>query len=162
VLLPKSYCLDRFDRIVKQFTLLGLVFVLLADPLFGQVGANMPSWPRFSEGTLAGFFRSPNEHIINDVPPTTVSRIKGVVHSEAGPWPSAAIVVVEVRGPEPATSIRGIRLKQNGEFDFALLPPGRYLFKATSDGWQSATGTIVVSSTARDIQSIEITLALGV
>jgi hypothetical protein len=99
------------ECILKQLTLVGLLIVVMAGYSLGQgqVGANMPSWRRFTEGTLAGFFESPTEHIINNAPNVTVSNIKGVVHSAGGSWPGASIVVLEVRGPEPTTSIRGIR-----------------------------------------------------
>lgn len=125
--------------------------------------SRLPNWQRFREGDLAGFFESPLEHIIEEMPTEIeVRNVAGAVRSFAGDWPGAAIVVFEVRGPEPSSSVRSTLTDRSGRFSISHVRPGRYRFKVTSPGWQSVMGTIVVAERADPRKRIEIVLPLGV
>ena len=131
-----------------------IIFAAVALTCFGQ--------ERFSSGELKGFVKSGTEHIIVHVEePFVVSAVAGVIASKTDSRPLAN-VIFEVRGPGNKETVRAAKTDHQGRFKIKRLLPGRYVFKATLDGFQSVVGMIVVSKTANQSTDIRIELPIGV
>jgi len=131
-----------------------VVFAALVITCFGQ--------ERFSSGEFKGFVKSGTEHIIVRVEkPFVVRTLTGTIVSKHDSRPLAN-VTFEVRGPDNQETIKAANTDHQGHFRIKRLLLGRYVFKATLDGFQSVVGIIVVSKTADQTSSIRIELPLGV
>jgi carboxypeptidase family protein len=125
-------------------------------------------------GAAGGFFRGPcgsegftpsaSEHVIVELDkPLRVRTVEGIVTSQAGDWPEGVSVLFEIRPMAEAPSRpRGVRTDRRGHFEIPGVPAGEYCFKATTEGWQSVTGVIVVSPTADPDSRVNVEMPLGV
>src|SRR5215467_2524941 len=112
---------------------------------------------------LAGFTRSPTEHVINEVEqPFEVRSVTGVVTREGSePLQPLEDVLVEIKGPGDHDKIRATKTDVNGKFHIGHVPAGTYRFKTTLNGFQSAVGTIIVSRKAPKKNSIGLAVLIG-
>jgi hypothetical protein len=112
---------------------------------------------RIESGDLKGFTRSPTEHIINRLYDAfTVREGKGAAFISDGFKSPTVGMLLELRGPGESGSILSTATKSDGKFCLRHINPGKYLFKATMPGFQSAIGTIIVSPKAKAVQVITI------
>ena len=116
---------------------------------------------RFETGELEGFTKSPTEHIIDRLEkPITTRLVSGVILAKTDSRPLAD-AVFEVRGPGATGKVQGVKSDREGRFRFKHLPPGKYVFKVTRDGFQSVIGRLTVSKTTAG-EPMRIELAVGV
>lgn len=134
-------------KLVLTFTL------VLAIPLAAQ--------ERFASGDLKGFTRSPIEHIVVTLSePFEVATVEGTILMEdASPLGD---VLFEIRGPGSSERIRASSTDAKGKFKVKKVPEGTYMFKATKSGFQSVTGTLVVSRSNNGRKAIKIRMPVGV
>jgi Carboxypeptidase regulatory-like domain len=101
---------------------------------------------RFTSGELAGFTKSPDEHIINhlDVVPS-VRNVMGIVTLSGSDAPLKG-ALVEIR--DPSMLVRAAKSNSAGRFHLEHIPPGNYTFKVTLNGYQSLIGHLSVSPLA--------------
>lgn len=144
---------------MKNLTRFSVNCLLLVIAISSWTLAQSPQ--RFTEGEFAGFTKSPTEHIIVRLDePFTVRSVQGQIVSKTDNTKlSGAIFEVRVPG---SNKIIGCVADKRGRFKFPNLQPGTYVFKATKDGFQSVTGTIVVSKRSSRGASISIAMELGV
>jgi len=138
---------------VRRYLLFaGLILcLLLARPSFTQ--------DRFDSGPHKGFKRSPTEHIIMEIEePFEVQSVHGVIQGPAGE--SLPDADFEIRGK--SGRVRRTRSDKLGKFRISGRAAASYRFKATKDGFQSITGTVVVSKTASKKSAIILQMKLGV
>ena len=98
---------------------------------------------RYVEGEFKGFIHDAPEIVRVDTV-FQVSEVRGIakiLHSEGG----MAGVLVELRGPGDAQTFRRTKTNERGEFRIRYVPEGRYVFMASSLGFDVLTGTIIVS-----------------
>ena len=118
---------------------------------------------RYQSGELKGFTISREEHIINHLDdPLTVHEVKGtafIAYDEKTPLEG---VLFELRGPGDSETITSTKTGQDGTFVLKQIRPGKYLFKATSLGFQSLVGVVIVSPKAGRGQAILLRLKPGV
>jgi Carboxypeptidase regulatory-like domain len=111
---------------------------------------------------VGDFTRSPTEHIINEIPqPFVVRSVVGLITLPYGGEPLTG-VLFEIQGPGTDRKIRRCKTDEHGRFKMGRVPEGTYRFKATSNGFQSEMGTIIVSRKALKTNEIEITMPVGV
>ena len=119
------------------------------------------SQERFTEGEFAGFTKSATEHIIVRMEQTiTVRSAEGRILSKAD-GAELAGAIFEVRVPGTNEVVGGYTDK-HGHFKLSSLQPGKYVFKATKDGFQSVAGTFVISKAAKRSSAISIAMQPGV
>ncbi|HEY6308697.1 MAG TPA: carboxypeptidase-like regulatory domain-containing protein [Candidatus Angelobacter sp.] len=136
---------------MKHWTLVWLLFTLVA----AQDG-------KFSEGSLAGFTKSPTEHIINQIDePLVVRSVNGLIEFDSANQEPLPRVLFEIRGPDGEKQIRQATTDRRGKFHVGHVPNGTYQFKATLNGFQSVVGTIVVTNKATKTKSINISMRIG-
>ncbi len=117
---------------------------------------------RFESGELKGFMKSATEHVITPLEePFRVSSVQGVIVRQGTDEPLDS-VVFEIRGPGPSERMKAARTNKTGHFSIAGVEQGTYIFKTTKEGFQSVTGSIVVSRKADRKSTIRIKLSLGV
>jgi hypothetical protein len=119
---------------------------------------------RFFEGDLRGFTQSPSEHIINELDEELIMpEVRGRVVGNGGPsgWPMAG-VLVEIMGPDGSEALRAAVSDAQGLFQVADVPAGRYRWKATAFGFQSAIGSLLVRPGIEAAKEWEIILYVGV
>jgi len=118
---------------------------------------------RYQSGELKGFTISREEHIITHLDdPLTVREVKGtafIANDEKAPLEG---VLFELRGPGDSDTIRSTKTGRDGNFALRHIRPGKYLFKATSLGFQSLVGVVIVSPKAGRDQAILLRLKPGV
>jgi Carboxypeptidase regulatory-like domain len=135
---------------MKHWTLVCLLSTLMA----AQEG-------KFSEGRLAGFTKSPIEHVINQIDePFVVRSVNGLIEFE-GANQTLQRVLFEIRGPGGEKRIRQATTDSRGRFQVRHVPNGTYQFKATLNGFQSVVGTIVVTNKATKAKTINISMRVG-
>jgi len=116
----------------------------------------------FASGDLRGFScAKPETEVITLDREVAVREIRGRAHKLDESGPPAAEVLVEIRPLEGRGEILTARTDDRGRFKFKHMPPGRYQFKATLDGFKSVAGGIVVSSTADKGSDISLVMYLG-
>ncbi len=132
--------------------------LLLASTMAPAVAALPQS---ASDDGLAGFTKSPTEHIINELEePIVVRKVRGsIVDQGTFPLPNA---LFEVRGPGDGKAIKHARTDEHGRFTIRNVPPGTYRFKATMPGFQSVIGTLVVSKKADKTSEVRVKLPFGI
>src|SRR6266850_3936894 len=92
------------------------------------------------------FTKSPTEHIVNQIEqPFLVGSVSGVIIRKEGYREPLPNVLFEIEGPAPERRIRQGKTDEHGRFRIGRVPVGTYKFKATLNGFQSVTGTIIVS-----------------
>jgi hypothetical protein len=119
-----------------------LMFVL------GVAAGTAQDTGKFTEGPLAGFSKSPTEHIINQIDePFVVRSVAGVICFERSDNTCDPLrgVLLEIRGPDDSPTIRHTSSDDQGNFRIRHVPVGAYKFKTTLNGFKSTVGTIVVS-----------------
>lgn len=119
---------------------------------------------RFLSGDLRGFSLSPSEHIINQVEEELIMpEVRGRVVGNGGPsgWPMAG-VLIEIMGPDGSEQLRAAVSDAEGLFQVGELAPGRYRWKATAFGFQSAIGSLLVRPGIEGSKEWEIILYVGV
>ena len=110
---------------------------------------------------LSAFTKSPNEHTIQQVEdPFRVRTIAGTISTATGEG-GRADVLIEIQGPGDERTIRHALTDKHGHFKISKMPEGNYRFKATFFGFQSVTGTIIVSKHAPQTSEIKIEMQLG-
>jgi Carboxypeptidase regulatory-like domain len=136
---------------MKNWTLVCLLFTLAA----AQEG-------KFGEGKLAGFTKSPTEHVINQIDePFMVRSVNGLIAFDNGNQEPLPRVLFEIRGPGAEKQIRQATTDRRGKFQVGHAPNGTYQFKATLNGFQSVVGTIVVTNKATKTKTINISMRVG-
>jgi len=117
---------------------------------------------RFPSGEYKGFTISPIEHIIVGLEkPIHVNSVRGSIVMAVNPEPLPE-VLFEIRGPNDSEQIRSATTDASGNFKIPHVPQGTYKFKATKGGFQSVTGTLVISKHAERHASIKIDMPVGV
>lgn len=112
---------------------------------------------------INGFTLAIDEHIIDEIEqPFVVREVNGRILSatEQG-WPRGIRVLFEIR-EIGRTLIKKTYADENGDFIMKNISEGRYCFKATVTGWQSAIGVIIVSKRADPKNRISFEMRLGV
>jgi hypothetical protein len=116
---------------------------------------------RFTQGNLAGFTKSPTEHIIVEIrEPFVVRSVRGTISFEGREDPLAQ-VLFEMRGLHDE-KVRAAVCDQSGRFRIHSVPAGTYQFKATRNGFQSVVGTIIVTKHAPKDSALKLTMRVGV
>lgn len=111
---------------------------------------------------LSDFTRSSTEHITNPIEePFHVQSVAGTISTERS-GEALAQALFEIEGPGAGRKIRHAVTDKKGHFRISHVPAGTYRFKATLDGFQSVTGTIVVSKSKSSTREIAIHMSLGV
>jgi hypothetical protein len=134
---------------------LGLVvFVAAAFAFRGQ--------ERFAAGELKGFTKSPTEHVIERLGDAPVMRaVEGSVGSKSLDKPLEG-VLIEIRGPGAAETLRSALSDRRGRFRFRRVPDGDYTIKATRNGFRSVVGSISVRRSAKEHKRLRIEMLHGV
>lgn len=110
---------------------------------------------------LSDFTKSPNERTIQQIEdPFRVRTIAGTISTATGEG-GRADVLIEIQGPGDERTIRHALTDKHGHFKISKIPEGNYRFKATFFGFQSVTGTIIVSKHAPQMSEIKIEMQLG-
>ncbi len=118
---------------------------------------------RYQSGELKGFTISRDEHIINHLDdPFTVREVKGTAFIAFEKKAPPEGVLFELRGPGDSETIRSTKTGRNGNFALRQIRPGKYLFKATSLGFQSMVGVVIVSPKAGRGDTIVLRMKPGV
>jgi hypothetical protein len=116
---------------------------------------------RFPSGEYKGFTQSPTEHVIITLPDSiNVRSVRGQIFlRDTGDTLNE--VLFEIRGPNISEKIRSATTVASGQFKISKVPGGIYTFKATKSGFQSVTGTLIVSKTADRHATIKIEMPIG-
>jgi hypothetical protein len=141
----------------KAMTKRTLTFLLLMSSLlvWGQ--------DRYQSGELKGFTISRGEHIIDHLDEAiTVREVKGAATIALQDNSPLEGVQFELRGPGESGTIRSIKTDASGRFFLKNIHSGKYLFKATSLGFQSVVGVLIVSPQALREQTILLRMKPGV
>ena len=135
----------------KVMALLSLVTVLA----WGQ--------EHYSSGELKGFTKSPTESVIIHIDdPFVVSVLRGEVSRKGGDNSPLENVLIEIRGPGDSEVIKSAKTTTEGKFQFPHLKPGKYIFKATTLGFQSIVGVVVVSPGEKQSHVVTLKMRPGV
>lgn len=117
-------------------------FVVAVMLAFVGIHGSLLFQEKFQSGDLAGFTKSPTEHIIIYLEKPIITRkIEGRIMSEADGEPLKN-VLFEVRESGGSQRIWKAVSNKKGRFQLRGLRPGEYKFKATLDGFQSIVGII--------------------
>jgi hypothetical protein len=109
------------------------------------------------------FSKSPTEHIIIRIEqPFVVRSVNGFINREQGNEGPLTGVLFEIQGPGDEAKIRRATTDKDGRVRIGRVPSGTYKFKATLSGFQSVTGTIVVSKEAPKKDEVKIQMRVGV
>ena len=119
---------------------------------------------------LADFSPADSEHIVEFLSEPVVARLpQGRLSSAEGAWPPGHASAIELvpRGAKPAVDRVKVRVGDDGRFSLVeLVAPDAvetvFCFKASSDGWQSVVGELVLSRLAAPGSTIELVLEPGV
>jgi hypothetical protein len=118
---------------------------------------------RFTSGEFKGFTKSPTEgEIVRLDTPVTVRRVTGTVVRSIGDESPLEGTLVELRTPSGSKVIGAATTDSQGRFHVDGIPPGTYVFKATTLGFQSVVGTVVISANARKSNVLALRLKPGV
>jgi hypothetical protein len=118
---------------------------------------------RFASGEFKGFTKSPTEgEIVRLDEPVTVRRMTGTVVRSNGDESPIEGVLIELRSPNGSKVIGKAKTGREGKFHVGGIPPGTYVFKATTLGFKSVVGTVVISATARESNVLALHLRPGV
>jgi len=90
-----------------------------------------------------------------------VREVRGVITSEAGPWPEDAGVILQLWGPVNNPSLRTVAVPRGGEFRMRGLQSGQYCFEASASGWDPVAGRIEVSPNSRKDARIRLSMPLA-
>ena len=105
---------------------------------------------------------SASDHIVVELEPVfRVRKVEGTITSEAGEWPDATTVVIQLHPSGQISAVQETRTTPQGAFAMGDVAPGTYCFKATASGWQSVVGTIVVSRDADPASQVSFEMPLG-
>jgi hypothetical protein len=138
-----------------------LARILLSLPLILVPSAR--GQDRYDSGELQGFTKSPTEGIIKKLDePFVVRSVSGTVIRSVGDESPLENALVELRGPGESKSIRAIKTDDKGRFHLGQLSPGKYVFKATSLGFQSVVGVVIVSPKASPGNVLNLRMTPGV
>ena len=122
-----------------------------------------PNAPRPPHCGIDGFTKSPSEHAIVELEAALRVRfVEGVITSQSGGWPEGTFVTLELRPTRGPRKLRQVQADGRGFFKMPDVPPGEYCFKATTDGWQSVVGVIVVTKSADPAARVSFEMPLGV
>ncbi len=138
--------------------------MMLRTELILFIASTLTCWgqERFTAGELKGFTKSPTEHIIEKLEDTPVMRtVEGTVVSKSLDKPVEG-VLIEIRGPGAAETLRSALSDRRGRFRFRRVPDGDYKIKATQNGFRSVVGAISVRKSAKEHKSLRIELLHGV
>ena len=139
----------------------GLVIGAIAA--MSVTGSVQDTQPRVRTCGIEGFTQNPIEHIINDIGPFTVKRLRGVIRDSSGNGVDfGGQAILEIMGPQPSQRVRKAVIASDGRFSFRDLPAGSYCLRAMAIGFQSVIGQVVVAPSGRVDAPIEITLRIGV
>lgn len=154
----------------SSFFLVGIVLAILfySDQCSSPRVQSWPSPIYFARGYipecgLDGFTPSPGEYIIDVYEtPFTVRQVKGQIYNAIndGEWEDSQ-VLFEIRGLDKKGRIRQTHADRLGYFEIRNVSEGRYCFKATTNGWASVMGIIVVSRTADTNAIVTFRMRLG-
>lgn len=143
-----------------------LVLIPLSPAVFGTLLLRThlrTTQKRFSSGELKGFTKSPTEHIITHLKhPFVVREVRGTILRAVGDKSPLAKVLFELRGPGDRQAIQSATTAPDGTFRITGVRPGKYLFKATTSGFQSIVGEVIVSSKAARGRTIRLHMRPGV
>jgi hypothetical protein len=124
-----------------------VLFVSVFFVAFGQ--------ERIKTGELKGFIKSPTEHIIERLEKVpTLQNVEGFVGSKELDQPLEG-VVIEIRGPGEAETVRAAKSNQQGRFRFGRVPDGAYTIKLTLNGFRSVVGTVAVQRSVKTSEARE-------
>lgn len=141
---------------VLQRVSIGAVIALLT------VGSAQDRQSQLRPCGLEGFTRNPIEHIVNEIGPFSVKRVRGVIREPGGSGSNfGGQALLEVMGPKPSSVVLKVVIDKNGRFSVRDLPAGSYCFRAMAIGFQSVLGQLIVEPSGKE-SSIEITLKPGV
>jgi hypothetical protein len=131
------------------------LFLLLSSPvIWGQT--------RYQSGEFKGFTKWQWETlIIYHEKPFVVRQVDGTVYIEEDDTNPLDGVFIELRGPGRSRKIRSVRTDTDGKFRLSKTPPGRYMFKAATKGFNTIVGIIIVSPEAAPDQVINLHMSLG-
>ena len=128
-----------------------IIGALLASALFARAQTSPPP-------DLSDFTKSPAEHGIDTVEdPFRVRAVTGTISTATGDA-GRANVLFEIEGPGDERTMRHVLTDKIGHFKISHVSDGNYKFKATLYGFQSVTGTIIVSK--RNPAANEITIEM--
>ncbi len=117
----------------------------------------------FTSGELRGFTKSPTEAIITRLDePVVIRAVTGTVIRSVGDQSPLESTLIELRGPDDSTIIRAAKTDRQGRFHLRRVPPGKYMFKATSLGFQSVVGVVIVSPKAAPHRVLNLRMTPGV
>jgi hypothetical protein len=134
-----------------------LVFLFLSSAFLAR------GQDRYESGELKGFTLFPDEHIIDRLDDAiTVREVRGTATIEMEPDSPMEGVLFELRGPGDSETIRSARTDSTGKFSLKHVRPGKYLFKASSQGYQSIVGILIVSARSGTEHSIALHMKPGV
>lgn len=118
---------------------------------------------RFTSGEFKGFTKSPTEGVIIHLDePVTVRAVIGTVVRSVGDESPLENTLIELRAPNDSKIIGAARTDHQGRFRVSGIPSGSYMFKATSLGFQSVVGIVIVSSKAARSRVLNLRLKPGV
>lgn len=112
------------------------------------VAAKWPRQARAQAADPAPFSKALNEHTISVNQPFETREIRGLILRSQGEDRRVPHARVELRGDATKGRVRHVVSDDHGRFRFKHLRQGSYEFKVTLDGFQSVTGTILVSKKA--------------
>jgi hypothetical protein len=114
---------------------------------------------RFESGKYKGFTTKTSFAIIELETPFSVRQVKGVISlpGRNDPLPNVLVEFRDIDG-----RIKTTRTDSHGKFRFGNLSEGTYMFKATSDGFQSVIGTVILRRDAKKSEIIRVELPVGV
>jgi hypothetical protein len=131
------------------------LFLLLSSPVtWGQ--------SRYPSGEFRGLSKWQWEtEIIKLDKPIVVREVDGKIIRSVGDGSPLEGVHFEIRGPGRSQNIRSTTTGADGKFHLNQTPSGRYLFKATTLGFATFVGVIIVSPKAEPDQCINLQMIPG-
>ena len=102
---------------------------------------------KYKKGDFKGF--TINEPVIQRSKENlTTKTIRGQIYfSDDNGYPMEG-ALFEIQGPGSCETIRSVSTDENGYFEFKDLPEGRYIYKASSLGYNAVAGVITLSQRA--------------
>jgi hypothetical protein len=92
----------------------------------------------------------------------TIRVVAGTVVRSVGDESPLENALIELRDPNGSKIIGATKTDLQGRFNIAGIPQGTYVFKATTLGFQSVVGTVVVSAKAKRTNILVLHLKPGV